>query len=89
MVVLERPLSKMYPEIDIVTTPSGDPVAMVHTNTGTSDIDAWTHLFADVMKLFGCEPGMGEMFPKLYNAAMQADDDCGGLMAYNLFPEKL
>ena len=85
MVVLERPLTRMYPEIDLVTTPAGDPVAMVHTNTGTSDIDAWAHLFQEAAGLFGTRPEAGELFPQLYNAALKADPDCGGLMAYNLF----
>lgn len=85
MVVLERPLGKMYPEIDLVTTPAGDPVAMVHTNTGTSDIDAWANLFAEVCGMFCEKPTPGALFPKLYNAALEADPDCGGLMAYNLY----
>lgn len=85
MVVLERPLEKMYPEIDLVTTPAGDPVAMVHTNTGTSDIDAWAHLFQEAAGMFGPRPEANELFPRLYEAALKADENCGGLMAYNLF----
>lgn len=85
MVVLERPLRKVYPEIDLVTTPAGDPVAMVHTNTGTSDIDAWVHLFRETAALFGNEPEPDVLYSRLYRAALNADEDAGRLLAYNLF----
>jgi len=85
MIVLEKALSKMYPEIDMVTTPSGDPVAMVHCNNCTSDLNAWVNLFQEFAESFGMDVDKNRLFGVLYNKAMEGDKDCGGLMAYNYF----
>lgn len=83
MVVLEKELSKVYPEIDLVTTPDGKLVGMVHCNNCTSEINAWVNLFADFQRLMGQEPDMNELFTKLYGVAMEGDTDCGKLLSYN------
>ncbi|MDD3219195.1 MAG: FGGY-family carbohydrate kinase [Lachnospiraceae bacterium] len=85
MVVLEKGLSKVYPEIDMVTNPSGDPVAMVHCNNCTSDLNAWVGLFKEFAESFGMKVDMNELFGTLYNKALEGDKDCGGLLAYNYF----
>lgn len=85
MVVLEKQLENVYEEIDLVTTPDGKPVAMVHCNNCTSDIDAWVKLFSQVLTSFGCEFKKYELYDKLYNMALNADDDCGGVLTYNLY----
>ncbi len=85
MVVLEKQLSKVHDEIDMVTTPSGNAVAMVHCNNCTSDINAWTGVFKETAELFGAHPDMNELYGKLFNAALEGDADCGGLLAYNYF----
>lgn len=85
MIVLEKALSKMYEEIDMVTTPSGEPVAMVHCNNCTSDLNAWVNLFAEFAESFGLEADKNRLFSVLYNKALEGDKDCGGLMAYNYF----
>ncbi len=83
MAVLERPLSKLHPEVDMVTTPSGDPVAMVHCNNFLSDIDAWAKLLGEAAKSLGAEFNNDKLYATLYNIAMKGDLDCGGLLAYN------
>ena len=83
MMVLEKPLSKLYPEVDMVTTPSGDPVAMVHCNNFLSDIDAWVKLLGDAAKVLGAEFDINTLFSTLYNLALEGDADCGGLMVNN------
>jgi len=85
MVVMEKPLSKPYEEIDIVTTPTGESVAMVHCNNCTSDLNAWVNLFKEFTECLGIKVDMGELFGKLYNKALEGDADCGGLLAYNYF----
>lgn len=85
MIVLEKNLSKVYPEIDMVTTPSGHPVAMVHCQNCTSDLNAWVNLFREFAQTFGMEISMNDLFGKLYNKALEGDADCGGLLAYNYF----
>ena len=85
MIVLEKNLSKVYPEIDMVTTPSGHPVAMVHCQNCTSDLNAWVNLFREFAQTFGMEISTNDMFGKLYNKALEGDADCGGLLAYNYF----
>ena len=85
MVVLEKELSKAYPEIDLVTTPAGDLVAMVHCNNCTSDLNAWVNLFKEFAESFGVEVDMNKLFGTLYNKALEGDADCGGLLAYNYF----
>lgn len=83
MVVLEKPLSKVYPEIDLVTTPSGAAVAMVHCNNCTNDMNMWVKVLQELAQLFGAEPDTGEMFTKLYNKSLEGDADCGGMLVYN------
>jgi len=83
MIVLEKDLSKPYEKIDMVTTPDGSLVAMVHCNNCTSEINAWMNIFKQYNALFGIELSTGEMFEKLFSSALDSDPDCGGLMAYN------
>ncbi len=85
MIVLEKPLSTVYPEIDIVTTPTGKPVAMVHSNTCTSDINAWVNLFQEFTSVLGVEISESKLFEILYKQALAGDADCGGLLSYNYF----
>ena len=85
MVVTEKALSKVHEEIDMVTTPDGKPVAMVHCNNCTSDLNAWVNLFEEFGGKFGLKPDRNELFGMLYREALSADADCGGLMAYNYF----
>ena len=83
MIVLEKPLSKPYEMIDMVTTPDGSLVAMVHCNNCTSDLNAWVNLFKEYQQLLGVPVDMNEVFGKLYNNALTGDADCGGLISYN------
>ena len=83
MIVLEKDLSKPYEMIDMVTTPDGSLVAMVHCNNCTSDLNAWVNLFKEYQQLLGVPVDMNEVFGKLYNNALTGDADCGGLIAYN------
>ncbi len=85
MIVLEKPLSRPYPEIDMVTTPTGDPVAMVHCNNCTSDLNAWVGLFREFAEATGNRIDMDELFGTLYNKALEGDKDCGGVIAYNYY----
>lgn len=85
MVVLEKELSKVYPEIDLVTTPTGHLVGMIHCNNCTSDLNAWVNLFKEFAESFGIEVDMNQLFATLYNKALEGDADCGGLLAYNYF----
>ena len=86
MIVLEKELSKVYPEIDLVTTPDGSLVGMVHCNNCTSDLNAWVNLFKEFMVTFGMEVDMDKLFGTLYNKALEGDKDCGGLLSYCYFP---
>ena len=83
MIVLEKALSRPYEMIDMVTTPSGSPVAMVHCNNCTSELNEWVGLFREYQELIGCRTDIGEIYDKLYRNALGGDTDCGGLMAYN------
>lgn len=85
MVVLEKDLSKVYPELDMVTTPDGSLVAMVHCNNCTSDLNAWVNIFKEFAEAFGMKVDMNDLFGTLYNKALEGDADCGGLMSYNFF----
>lgn len=85
MVVLEEELKKVYDAIDLVTTPTGHAVAMVHCNNCTSDLNAWVNLFKEFAESFGMEVDMTKLFYTLYNKALEGDSDCGGLLAYNYF----
>ena len=83
MVVLEKALSKVYEQIDMVTTPDGAAVAMVHCNNCTSDINAWVDLFKEFGQMMGYSIDMNDLFTKLYSKALDGDSDCGGLLSYN------
>ncbi|MCA9953414.1 MAG: FGGY-family carbohydrate kinase [Anaerolineales bacterium] len=85
MIVLEKALSKLYPEIDMVTTPSGKPVAMVHSNNCTSDLNAWVGLFREFTDSLGVTVDQSHLFEMLYRKALSGDADGGGLLVYNYF----
>ena len=85
MIVLEKNLSKVYREIDMVTTPTGFPCAMSHANNGTSDLNAWVGLFEEFSKLVGIEVDIGTLFNKLYTHSLNGDKDCGGLLSYGYY----
>ncbi len=82
MIVLEKELSKVYPEIDMVTTPDGSPVGMVHANNCSSDLNAWMGLFREFSAAMGYEADSGKLFSVLLNKALEADPDGGGLLSY-------
>ena len=84
MVVTDHPLG-VHREIDMVTTPDGAPVAMVHCNNCTSDINAWVNLFSEFAETMGFAADKGELFTKLFQKALEGDADCGGLLSYNYF----
>lgn len=83
MVVLEKPLSKVYEEIDLVTTPTGAPVAMVHCNNCTNDTNAWAGVLRETAELFGAAPDTGALYTKLYEKSLEGDPDCGGITVCN------
>ncbi len=83
MVVLEKALSRVYPEIDMVTTPSGHPVAMVHCNNCTSDINAWVNMLQGFAAAAGKPVSRGEIYTALFQSAMKGEADCGGVMNVN------
>lgn len=85
MAVLEKSLAGVYKEIDMVTTPVGAPVAMVHCNTCTSDLDAWVRLFSELLSASGNPMPKGALYDMLYNAALSADAECGNLLSYNYY----
>ncbi len=82
MIVLEKPLARVHPEIDLVTTPTGQPVAMVHANNCTSDYDAWIGLFAEALQALGGEVSKSKLYDTLLGLALTADADGGGLLSY-------
>ena len=84
MIVTDHPLG-VHREIDMVTTPDGAPVAMVHCNNCTSDINAWVNLFSEFAAMMGVKVGKGELFTGLFRKALEGDPDCGGLMSFNYF----
>lgn len=83
MVVLERELARAHRELDLVTTPAGDPVAMVHCNNGASELEAWAGLFVEFARALGAEVAPATVFETLFTAALSGASDCGGLLAYN------
>jgi len=85
MIVLEKELSRMHPEIDMVTTPDGKPVAMAHCNNCSSDIDAWVRLCDELLQGFGVNASKSDLYNFLYNISQNADPDCGGLLSYNYY----
>jgi sugar (pentulose or hexulose) kinase len=85
MIVMEKALSKLYPEIDMVTTPAGKPVAMVHCNNCTTDLDAWVKLFGELADLAGAKIEKTALYRALYSKALEGEEDCGGLLSYNYY----
>lgn len=83
MVVLDKPLKNLHMEIDMVTTPDGAPVAMVHCNNCTSDLNAWAGLFGEFAKAIGKELSFGELMTLLFKESLKSDATCGRLMNYN------
>ena len=83
MIVLEKPLTKPYEVLDMVTTPDGSLVAMVHCNNCTSEINAWVKMFKEYQELLGVKQSTMDLYSTLFNVALTGDADCGGLMAYN------
>ncbi|WP_214465296.1 xylulokinase [Microbacterium flavescens] len=83
MVVLERPLERVHHELDVVTTPAGDPVAMVHCNNGASELAAWVSLFDRFATVGGGQLHEDDVFEALFREALDGDPDAGGLLAYN------
>ncbi len=83
MIVLEKNLTKPYRVIDVVTTPDGSPVAMVHCNNCTSEINAWVGIFRQFLEVMGYNVDMNELGNKLVHSARAGEDDCGGLLSYN------
>ena len=84
MIVTDHPLG-VHREIDMVTTPAGAPVAMVHCNNCTSDINAWVNLLSEFAQLIGAPQDKGTLFTMLFRKALEGDADCGGLVSYNYF----
>ena len=85
MTVLDKELSGYYPEVDIVMTPGGKPVAMIHCNNCSTDLDAWVNLFGEVLETMGVTPEKNELYSRLYLKALEADPDCGGLFNCNYY----
>lgn len=83
MVVLPENMKSVHEEIDMVTTPDGYPVAMVHVNNCTSDLNEWVSLFAEFSALMGNPLDLNDVYTKLYTNALTGDKDCGGLLAFN------
>ena len=82
MLILEKDLSKVHPEIDLVTTPDGSLVGMAHSNNCTSDYDAWISLFGQAAGALGSNVSKSELYDTLLNLALKGDPDCGGLLSY-------
>ena len=85
MIVLEKAMEKVHEEIDMVTTPDGMPVAMVHCNNCTSDLNAWVNLFGESVESFGVKVDKNELYGVLYRKALEGAADCGGVTTYNYF----
>lgn len=85
MIVLEKELTKVYPQIDLVTTPDGALVAMVHCNNCTSDLNAWVNIFKEFQEAMGQKADMNELYGTLYHKALEGDADCGGLLSYGYY----
>ncbi|MEY8355448.1 FGGY-family carbohydrate kinase [Lachnospiraceae bacterium 54-53] len=85
MIVLEKELTHVYKEIDLVTTPAGDSVAMVHCNNCTSDLNAWVSLFKEFLEAMGEQADAGRIYGALYSKALEGDRDCGGLLSYGYY----
>lgn len=82
-IVLDQPLKGLYPEIDNVTTPTGRPVAEIHCNNCTNDMNVWVSMLAETARLFGANPDTNELYTRLYEKSLEADPDCGGVVSVN------
>ncbi|UTB89286.1 xylulokinase [Staphylococcus carnosus] len=82
MIVLDHPLKRVYPEVDLVTTPAGHEVAMIHANNCTSDINAWMDVFAEVLDAMGVDYSKDELFTRIFETALDGDPDLGRLLSY-------
>ncbi|SEQ15774.1 xylulokinase [Basfia succiniciproducens] len=85
MIVLKKELSKVYEQLDMVTTPTGKLVAMAHANNCSSDINAWIRLFGETLKAFGAEVETDKLYETLFRKALEGEADCGGLLAYGFY----
>ena len=85
MVVLKEKLKKRHEELDLVTTPSGEAVAMVHCNNCTTDLNAWVSLFEDFAACLSVKTDKNHLYETLYGKALEGDADCGGLLACNYY----
>ena len=83
MAVLDKALKGYYPEIDVVTTPSGKDVAMVHCNNCSGDIDAWVALFRETLADFGVEVSIDKAYDILLSKALGGKEDCAGIVSLN------
>ncbi|WP_086428691.1 xylulokinase [Staphylococcus cornubiensis] len=82
MIVLDHPLQAVYPEVDIVTTPAGDEVAMIHANNGSSDLNQWVRLFEEVFQIMDISYDKATLWTRLFESALEGDDDLGKLLSY-------
>ena len=82
MIVLDHQLKRLYPEVDLVTTPAGDEVAMIHANNCTSDINAWMNLFAEVLDTMGTKYTKEDLFTRMFEKALEGDEALGHLLSY-------
>lgn len=85
MIVLEKQLSKVYEEIDIVTTPTGKPVAMVHCNNCCTELDYWVRMFHQLLQKAGADITKPQLYDLLYQSALDGASNCGGLLSFNYF----
>ena len=85
MVVLKEALKEVHEELDIVTTPSGEAVAMVHCNNCTTDLNTWVNLLGETLESFGVKADRNELYGTLIRKALEGDKDCGGLLSYNFY----
>jgi len=85
MIVMEEQLKEVHPEIDLVTTPMGDLVAMVHTNNCSSEINAWVNLFKEFSQTLGLDISNDKLYNTLFEKALEADPDCGGMLSYGYY----
>ncbi|MBQ9985052.1 MAG: ATPase [Oscillospiraceae bacterium] len=83
LLVLEKPISGMYPEIDIVMTPDAFPVALIHSNNGCSELDAWVNIFCEFASMLGLDADKSTLYKLLYENALSGDADCGEIVSYN------
>lgn len=82
MIVLEKELNKVYPEIDLVTTPTGDLVGMIHANNGTAEINSWVNIFRELLEELNIDIDINRLYDILFNKALLGDSDCGDLLSY-------